>query len=127
MNSASPRFLKRGRTESHPAGATLFQKGDPCSDGDIFYIISGSVTVECPVALVTLSQRTLRAGEVFGIEEPYGGQRHRSYTATVRSDVELYRWSRKSFDEAMGIYQELATQVIRSLSGSLRELNRAKS
>ena len=126
MNSP-PRFLKRGRQEAYKAGAFLYEKGDPCSDGDVFFVIQGSVAIECPVPLATHAYRTLRAGEVFGMEEPYGGLRHRCYRASARTDLEVYRWTRKAFDEAMGIYQELATQVIRSLSGSLRELNRARS
>lgn len=37
----------------------------------------------------------------------------------------VYRWTRRAFDDAMGIYQELATQAIKTLSKNLRDINRA--
>jgi CRP-like cAMP-binding protein len=105
----------------------LYALGDPCSDGDIFFLVSGEVTVHFPVPSPSLNARPLKAGDLCGIEEPYGKVRHRRHAAKAKTDVEVYRWTRKAFDEAMGIYQELATQVIRGLSGTIRELNRAKS
>lgn len=127
MDTSEVRFLKRGTREQYPSGATIFALDDPCSDGDIFYVISGEVRVECTARDPGISRENLGPGEVFGVAEPYAGVRRRRHRAVTVRDTEVYRWNRKSFDDAMGIYQELATQVIRTLSGRLRELNRARS
>lgn len=121
--SDSDRFLKRGKEEKYSRGAEIYKRGDPSSDGDIFYVISGRVEI-APHALPE-HKWAVRTGEIFGIEEPYGDSRTRSRTAVALDDTVVYRWNRKAFDDAMGIYQELATQVIRTLSKGLRELNRA--
>ncbi len=125
MGFDSERFLKRGREETIEPGATIYKRGDPCSDGDIFFVIDGSVTIESPATdPLEGGPRLVPAGHVFGVVEPYAGRRHRDASAKARSKVRLYRWNRRAFDDAMGIYQELATLTIRSLSSRLRELNR---
>jgi len=121
-----PRFLKRGAKEEVPAGTLLFDLGDPCSDGDVFFLLSGRVEVRSTARDPGIARSTLGPGEVCGAAEPYAGVRHRQHQARALQDCVVYRWNRKSFDDAMGIYQELATQVIRTLSQRLRELNRAR-
>lgn len=125
--SEDVRFLKRGKKQAYEAGQAIFEFRDPCSDGDVFYVISGSVEVRSIAKDSGLASIRLGPGSVFGVEEPYSGERHRQHKATALGPTEVYRWNRQSFDEAMGIYQELATQVIRDLSGYLRKLNRAKA
>lgn len=122
--SADVRFLQRGREETVPAGKKIFAFNDPCAGGDIFYVIAGRVRLTSTARDVTISQKVAEAGAVFGVEEPYAGERHRMHEAEALADTRLYRWDRKAFDEAMGIYQELATQVIKDLSGYLRKVNR---
>ena len=125
--SDDARFLKRGRRQDFEEGQAIFEFRDPCSDGDIYYVISGEVEVRSIVQDSSLASIRLGPGAVFGVEEPYGGERHRKHHAQALRGTEVYRWNRQAFDEAMGIYQELATQVIRDLSGYLRKLNRAKA
>lgn len=125
--SEDVRFLQRGRKQSFDEGQAIFELRDPCSDGDVFYVISGEVEVRSIVQDSQLASIRLGPGSVFGVEEPYAGERHRQHKASAVVPTEVYRWNRQSFDEAMGIYQELATQVIRDLSGYLRKLNRAKA
>lgn len=121
------RFLNRGTKEELEAGTLIFDFQDPCSDGDIFYLISGSVEIETSVQDVRLSNRILYPGAIFGAEEPYGKKYRRIHRAKALRDSVVYRWKRRAFDDAMGIYQELATDVIKSLSRNLRDLNRAKA
>lgn len=118
------RFLNRGKEETLQKGAKLFGKGDPCSAGDIYYVVSGTVRIDLPVPGAA-GQRELGPGELVGLEEPYGGTRHRQRTATAQAPTVVYRWTRRAFDDAMGIYQELATQAIKTLSKNLRDINRA--
>lgn len=126
MAHDSERFLKRGDEHSVAAGKAVFDVGDPCSDGDVYFLISGRVVLEVPGTRdPQLARHEIGPGAVFGMAEPYGGARHRGRRALALEDCKLYRWSRKSFDDAMGIYQELATQTIRTLSGELRAFNQA--
>jgi len=117
-----PRELQRtARYLSYPAGANVFQEGDP---GDGLYVIArGQVQITC---LVTQDQRRvlsrLGPADFFG-EMAVLDSQPRSATATAETDVELHFILREDLLELLKRSPGLAVSLMRDFSQRMREFN----
>jgi CRP-like cAMP-binding protein len=103
-----------------PAGAVLFEEGEP---GDHMYIVvSGEIELR---RLVGGSERVLAvlaAGEFFG-EMAILNERPRSATAVVRSAARLLVIDRTTFEAMLRARPEIALRMIKGLAGRLDSTN----
>jgi signal transduction histidine kinase len=122
MLAAELNELQRtARYLSYPAGANVFQEGDP---GDGLYVIArGQVQITC---LVTQDQRRvlsrLGPADFFG-EMAVLDSQPRSATATAETDVELHFILREDLLELLKRSPGLAVSLMRDFSQRMREFN----
>lgn len=108
--------------ESHlyPAGATIFQEGDP---GDRLYIVL-SGEVEIIKALDTPQERRLGSygpGAVFGEMGLISHDNERSASTRVSEDAELLVMTRDEFESLLHRYPSMVFDVLNLLVDRLRE------
>lgn len=104
-----------------PAGAVLFEEGDP---GSRMYVIrSGGVRIVKWVGGREIVLARLGPGEAFGEMALLEGQ-PRSAAAIVESDARLLEIDEAAFAGLVQGNGEIALRLLRRLSGRLREANR---
>ncbi len=104
-----------------PAGAVVFEEGDP---GSRMYVIqSGEVRIVKRVGSRSLALARLGAGEAFGEMALLEGQ-PRSATAIVDSPGRILEIDEAAFADLVRSEGEIALRLLRRLSSRLREANR---
>jgi CRP-like cAMP-binding protein len=104
-----------------PAGAVLFEEGDP---GSRMYVIqAGEVRIEKKVGTRTVTLAVLGAGEAFGEMALLEGQ-PRSATAVVERDARILEIDGAAFADLVKGNGEVALRLLKRLSARLREANR---
>lgn len=104
-----------------PAGAVVFEEGDP---GSRMYVIqSGAVQIVKRVASRTITLAHLGPGEAFGEMALLEG-RPRSATAIVVAPGRILELDEAAFADLVGNEREVALRLLRRLSARLREANR---
>jgi len=115
-----PRFLDRGEILSVRKGESLWTPSGECRAA---FVMSG-----CFKYFIKCSEEkfSVQCGpsSFLGIVECCWPGNRRLFSAVALEDSEAYCWSRSDFLQVMGIYQELARDVIETLSGRLRYVNR---
>ena len=104
-----------------PAGAVVFEEGDPASR--MYVIISGSVRIEKRVGDRNLTLAVLKMGEAFG-EMALLEAAPRSATAVVEQASRLLEIDEAAFEDLVRKNGEVAIRLLRRLSARLREANR---
>lgn len=117
------RFLERG-TEQSVSSGTIFSSDDDNLQNKVWFVISGKVLYKIYSNGNLLAEFECFPDSIAGIVEvcaPHtiGGV----FQVLVLEDSLLYSWDRQQFSYALGIYQELATKVIKRLSYILRKVN----
>lgn len=97
-----------------PEGGTLFHEGEV---GDAVYVIAeGTLSLQSEGVQLLTRKRGECVGEFALIdEEP------RSAAAVAETDVVLYKWDRKHFQEMLSTDAEVARGIFRMLTGKLRQ------
>ncbi len=104
-----------------PAGAVVFEEGDP---GSRMYVIqSGEVRIVKRVGARTITLAQLGAGEAFGEMALLEG-RPRSATAVVEAPGRILEIDEAAFADLVRNQGEVALRLLRRLSSRLREANR---
>lgn len=114
--------MERG-TEQSVSSGTLFSSDDDF-ENKVWFVISGKVLYKIYVNGNLLAEFECLQGSMAGIVEvcapnTIGGV----FQILVIEDSLLYSWDRQQFSNALGIFQELATKVIKRLSYILRKVN----
>lgn len=105
----------------YPAGAVLFQEGDP---GSRMYVLrSGRVKIAKRVGGADVTLAILGAGEFFGEMALLEGL-PRSATAVVLEDSRLIEVDETTFDSLVRRSTEFSMRLLRRLSARLREADR---
>lgn len=115
--NVEPRFLKYGERVSFNRSDIIFQDNDEY----IYYIISGNVSIMQIDKKQIVDRKFIGRGRCFGTTSAFSDST--AEKAIALSNVSLYRWNKDAFIMAVGIYQELARDVINSMSGLLRDVN----
>lgn len=97
-----------------PEGGILFHEGEV---GDAVYVIAeGTLSLQSEGVQLLTRKRGECVGEFALIdEEP------RSAAAVAETDVVLYKWNRKNFQEMLSTDAEVARGIFRMLTGKLRQ------
>lgn len=104
-----------------PAGAVVFEEGDP---GSRMYVIqSGSVRIVKRIGSRHLTLATLGPGEAFG-EMALLERAPRSATALVETPARILEIDESAFADLVRNNGEVALRLLRRLSARLREANR---
>jgi CRP-like cAMP-binding protein len=104
-----------------PAGAVLFEEGDP---GSRMYVIqSGRVRIEKRIAGHAIAMATLGPGEFFGEMALLEG-RPRSASAVVDEPARILELDEEAFGAMVRGSGEVGLRLLRKLSGRLREADR---
>jgi len=104
-----------------PAGAVIFEEGDP---GSRMYVIqSGEVRILKRVGAREITLARLGAGEAFGEMALLDGQ-PRSATAIVEAPARILEIEEAAFADLVIHNGEIALRLLRRLSARLREANR---
>jgi len=104
-----------------PAGAVVFEEGDPGSR--MYVIVSGSVRIEKRVGSRNLTLAVLGAGEAFG-EMALLEDAPRSAAAIVEEPSRILEIDEDAFEDLVRNNGEVALRLLRRLSARLRESNR---
>ncbi len=104
-----------------PAGAVVFEEGDPGSR--MYVIVSGSVRIEKRVGPRMLTLAVLGPGEAFGEMALLEGA-PRSATAVVEQPARILEIEEAAFDQLVKNNGEIGLRLLRRLSARLREANR---
>jgi hypothetical protein len=104
-----------------PAGATVFDEGDPGSR--MYVIVSGSVRIEKRVGSRSLTLALLGPGEAFG-EMALLEDAPRSASAVVEQPARILEIDEDAFEDLVRNNGEVALRLLRRLSARLRESNR---
>ena len=114
------RFFDRGQELSFPADALLWPAEGPAR---IVWIIEGTVNYGLSSRSVPELSESCGPGSLLGLVDVFGRETRPRYVARAVSNVHLYAWEPRGFEIAVGIYQELARDVIQTLSSRLRRVN----
>jgi CRP/FNR family cyclic AMP-dependent transcriptional regulator len=105
----------------YPAGAVLFEEGDP---GSRMYVLrSGKVKIAKRVAGAEVTLALLGPGDFFG-EMALLEKLPRSATATVLEDAKLIEVDETTFESLVRRSSEISVRLLRRLSARLREADR---
>jgi CRP-like cAMP-binding protein len=104
-----------------PAGAVVFEEGDPGSR--MYVIVSGSVRIEKRVGSRDLTLAVLGPGEAFG-EMALLEDAPRSAAAVVEQPARIMEIDEDAFEDLVRNNGEVALRLLRRLSARLREANR---
>jgi CRP-like cAMP-binding protein len=104
-----------------PAGAVIFEQGDPASR--MYVIQSGRVRLERAAGGRRISLGQLGPGDFFGEMALLEGQ-PRSATAVVAEPARLLELDEKAFEELLREKPEVALRLLKKLSARLREATR---
>ena len=104
-----------------PAGAVIFEEGDPGSR--LFVIQSGSVRIVKRTGLRQVTLARLGAGEFFG-EMALLDHQPRSATAVVEEPSRVVELDEAAFERLVRERGEVALRILARLSRRLREANR---
>jgi hypothetical protein len=118
------RFLERG-TEQNIACGTIFSSNDESSAKRVWFVLSGKIVYRIFVDDNLIVEFECYRGSIAGIVEVCAPNiRGGRFEIALLEDSLLYSWNREEFSNALGIFQELATEVIKRLSFILRKVNR---
>jgi CRP/FNR family transcriptional regulator, cyclic AMP receptor protein len=104
-----------------PAGAIVFEEGDPGSR--MYVIVSGSVRIEKRIGSRNLTLAVLGSGEAFG-EMALLEDAPRSAAAVVEQPARILEIDEDAFEDLVRNNGEVALRLLRRLSARLRESNR---
>jgi len=116
-------FLGHCHRRHYPAKAAIVRQGDPA--GDLFYIVSGSVTVlleDDKGHEIVLAY--LNPGEFFGEIGLFSGDESRSALVRARSDCDIAQISYARLRALSVLYPQLLELMIAQVARRLRATNR---
>ena len=119
--STSPRFLDRGRELDLEPGESPWDAGT--GPALVLYVLEGELEYRCTAHGADDLIELCGQGSLLGLVDTFGGGREHFFVARALRPTRVYLWDRHGFENAMGIYQELARDVIQVLSGRLRRVN----
>lgn len=121
MSPAAPRFLDRGSERSLEPGGVPWEPAT--GPARVLYVLEGELEYRCTAPGADDLVEICGPGSLLGLVDTFGGGRVPLFAARALRPSRVYLWDRSGFENAMGIYQELARDVIQVLSGRLRRVN----
>jgi CRP/FNR family transcriptional regulator, cyclic AMP receptor protein len=115
VNDALERFAR-----DFPAGAVLFEEGQP--GDDMYIVVAGEVEIRRQVGAAERVVAVLASGEFFG-EMAILNRRPRSATAVVRSAARLLVIDGTTFEAMLRARPEIALRMIKALATRLDRAN----